>query len=128
MEPIYETVPPFIIRIYASYFAVVWEGFEEAEADRYQYEYIKSVYIDKDPEREKEFGEIVGLSILDIALGRNHTSAWSIDNRINFSELIIEMKNGEVKKRYLNEADPENLQEAVDMINERLKRGKDRSY
>jgi glutathione peroxidase-family protein len=119
MEPLYQTVPPFIVRIYADYFSIIWEGFEELEEDRYNYEFVKSIRIDYNPKREHELRKKIWPSILEFVLGRYNTSG-SIEDKMDFSEFLIEMKDGDVKKRYLNNADPENLREAIEMIRARL--------
>lgn len=141
---VYETAPPFIIKIYNTYFSITWEGFEEKEEDCYKFELIKSIRIDKDPEQDVENTRLAA-SFLDRLFGNtpNYETASDVllgsalddlpgskksfrraRRQVDFSELIIERRDGNIEKRYLNKANPENLREALEMINSKLSNSK----
>ena len=112
MKSILETKPPFVIKIYDTFFHISWDGLSDKIEDRYYYEKIKSVKNNKG--RLNKEWTVLGLltdTILD-------TTISEVEH--NSDELLIELKSGEIETRYFQGESSDKCIGAIELIKTKL--------
>ena len=112
MELILETKPPFVVKVYDNYFHISWDGFSDNSEDKFFYEKIKSVRINKGRFSSKR--ELFGLIVESLT-----DTGGTVDNA-EPAELVIEFKTGQIEKRYLHEISSDKIKPAIELINRKL--------
>ena len=111
MEPLlFESKPPFVIKVYDTYFQITWESNIETPEDKYPYEKVRSV------------AAIIGKKEPSLT---NFIYSTFFQNKYarrieNYDELLIEFESGEKETRYVNGQLTDSMNEALDMIQEKL--------
>ncbi len=113
--PLLETKPPFVIKIFKTYFHISEDGNSQLQEDNFLYEKIRSVEIKKNKLRASS-EEKTGMLLVDL-LFRTHT--W--DGNRETEELVIEFKTGETETRYFNGVSAATCAEAVEWIKNKIK-------
>lgn len=111
MNPIIETQPPFVIKVYDTYFHVSWDGLTDKAEDRYPYDKVKSISIKKG-KLNKTWAVIDTLAAVAFNVGTYNTN--------DSDELLIEFKTGEVETRYLQSVSSDKIIDAVELIKTKL--------
>ena len=116
MVPIFETKPPFVIKVYYTYFNVSWDGLSDKAEDDYQYVKVKSVEFKRGEVTLKR--TVVGIIVK--ALFNYRGSFHDKDS----DEFIIELKTGEKETRYFNKCTRDEHIEAIELIKTKLQPSK----
>jgi hypothetical protein len=111
MNPIIETRPPFVIKVYDTYFHVSWDGLTDKTEDRYSYDKVKSISIKKG-KFNKTWAAVDLLADIAFNLGTYDTN--------DSDELQIELETGEVETRYLQSESADKIVDAVELIKTKI--------
>ena len=111
MNPIIETRPPFVIKVYDTYFHVSWDGLTDKSEDRYPYDKVRSISIKKG-KLNKTWTALDLIADVAFNLGTYDTD--------DSDELLIELKTGEVETRYLQSESSDKIVDAVELIKTKL--------
>lgn len=110
LPPILETDPPFIIKVYDTYFLVLWDNCIETPEDKYLYEKIVSVTI----KRGKPELNVLGIALKFLIRAYFHSGNTETD------EIIIKFRSGEIISRYVHGEVSEKVEEAIELIQSKL--------
>lgn len=111
MEPFFESEPPFVISVYDTHFEITWDGALKMPEDEYLYKDVNAVKI-VPGKKDRSLLEQVFVYIFHNSLSRKIEA---------YDELLIERKNGETETRYVHGPVTASMDEAIDMINDKLK-------
>ena len=113
-DPIFETKPPFVIKVYKTFFTISWESLPIKEEDNYFYQKIKSVTLVIGKETVKR-------NILHFLLTMlTDRYQMGLSTRED-DELLIEFKTGKKESRYFNKSLTDQHKEAIELIKTKLK-------
>ena len=111
MEPLlFETKPPFVLKVYYTYFQITWEDTPETPQDKYSYVNVTSVKIVTGKKERSLIEHFYRLFL------QNQYAKRIAD----YDEVLIEFRNGEKETRYVHGQVSEAISEAVEIINSKL--------
>ncbi len=113
-QPILETAPPFVIKIYETYFHISGDADSDKEEDKYPYEKIKSIEIVKE-NLQPTVSEGIGTFLLGLLLNKNMPSGDEI-----VDELLIEFKSGKTERRYFNGVSSHQYVDAIELLKTKI--------
>ena len=122
VPPIFETTPPFIIKVFDKHFQITWNDAIEVPEDNYPYEKIRSISVKRGKE-EKPW------SLIDFTV--ELFTYTRMEKRIReYDEILIEFKTGETETRYVHGSVNEMMNEAIELIKTKLpvKNGVNKNY
>ncbi|HEY0029115.1 MAG TPA: hypothetical protein VGC65_00040 [Bacteroidia bacterium] len=110
MDALFETPPPFIIKIHFNYFEITWNGSLATPEDKYPYDKISSIEI-KEGKKEKTWTEFILSLFVNTELTRKMEA---------YDEILIGFKTGETETRYVHGQVTEAMEEAIEIIRSHL--------
>lgn len=111
--PIFETKPPFVIRVYENNFQITWEDAIPVPEDNYPYKNISSVSVKRS---KKNYDGIWLVFILKLFI-RSHVPIETDDH----DEVLIKFKSGAEEIRYIQGVTTPSINEAIELISAKLK-------
>jgi len=112
MKPILETKPPFVIKIFDTYFHISSDGLFDRPEDRYYYNTLKSLTIKKGQYNKNR--SLFNTLLVIINEGE------LADNDTDPDELIIELKDGKLETRYFNNVSSDKYLDAINLIRQKI--------
>lgn len=112
MKPILETKPPFVIKIYDTFFHISADGLSDKDEDKFHYVKLKSIKLVK--------GKL-NKTVANIENILSVFTDWSpIADEYESDEILIEFKTGEIETRYFNGVFSEKYKEAIELIKTKI--------